>query len=171
MKGFTGHKHSIATKQKISNSHKGLKLSLETRRKLSDFRKGKPAWNRGLKGTQKANSGSFQKGDIRISGANSQWWKGGVTPLHKKIRQSIEYKNWRTAVYKRDNFTCILCGEKGNGKNLNADHIKPFAYFPELRLDINNGRTLCIPCHQQTPTFSGRVNIALRIRDERGMFI
>jgi len=31
--------------------------------------------------------------------------------------------------------------------------IKPFAYFPELRLVIANGRTLCIPCHKKTDTY------------------
>lgn len=37
---------------------------------------------------------------------------------------------------------------------LNADHIKPFAYFPELRLELSNGRTLCVECHRKTPTFA-----------------
>ena len=53
-------------------------------------------------------------------------WKGGVTPIHQKIRCSKEYKLWRDAVFQRDEYTCIWCFSKnGNGKTviLNADHI------------------------------------------------
>lgn len=45
-------------------------------------------------------------------------------------------------------------GYKGN--KLQADHIKPFAYFPELRFAIDNGRTLCINCHKKTDSFAGK---------------
>ena len=83
-------------------------------------------------------------------------WKGGVTPIYKVIRKSREYKLWRKAVFERDNYTCIWCGARGgNGKTiiLQADHIKPFCDYPELRFAIDNGRTLCIPCHKSTGTY------------------
>lgn len=76
----------------------------------------------------------------------------------KKIRQSAEYKKWRTQVFERDGFSCQDCGVKneiGLGRTviLNADHIKPFAFFPELRFNLSNGKTLCESCHRKTPTF------------------
>lgn len=36
---------------------------------------------------------------------------------------------------------------------LHADNIKPFALYPELRFEVTNGRTLCIPCHKKTGTY------------------
>jgi len=78
-------------------------------------------------------------------GENHYRWQGGITSKEKKIRQSDKYNNWRLAVLKKDNFTCQKCGQYGG--RLHADHIKPFKLYPELRFDINNGQTLCVPCH------------------------
>lgn len=69
----------------------------------------------------------------------------------KKIRNSKEYRNWRGIILKRDNYTCQVCNQM-EGK-LNVDHIKPFAYFPELRFELLNGRTLCVDCHKKTNTY------------------
>jgi len=80
----------------------------------------------------------------------------GKTKESKKIRMSKPYREWRRMVYERDDYTCQECGDRGrpgHEVNLNADHIKPFATHPELRLDINNGKTLCEDCHKKTPTF------------------
>ncbi len=85
-----------------------------------------------------------------LRGENHPNWRGGITSVDEKIRKSKEYKKWRLSVFKRDNYTCQVCGEKGN---INADHIKPFALFKELRFDVNNGRTLCVECHRKTPTY------------------
>lgn len=54
-------------------------------------------------------------------------------------------KEWRIKVFKRDDYTCRLCFEKG-GK-LNAHHKIPYR-FEETRYDLDNGLTLCVPCHR-----------------------
>jgi len=113
------------TKKKLSLSLKGRKKSQETRKKMSEANKGDKC----------------------------HFWKGGVAPQNKILRMSVEYKLWREAVFKRDNWTCIWCGFKGY---VQADHIKPFALYPELRFSIDNGRTLCVDCHKTTHTFGGR---------------
>jgi hypothetical protein len=73
-------------------------------------------------------------------------WRGGVTPENQKGRNSIEYRKWRNAVFSRDNYTCLYCGERGG--RLNAHHKKPWSTFKALRYDISNGITLCEKCHR-----------------------
>jgi 5-methylcytosine-specific restriction endonuclease McrA len=80
----------------------------------------------------------------RLKGENNHNWKGGISPLMEKIRKTNELRKWKLSVFKRDQFACVVCKST---KPLEADHIKPFSLFPELRTDINNGRTLCKPCH------------------------
>ena len=86
-------------------------------------------------------------------GAGNGRWLGGITPGNRKVRNSPEYQAWRQAVFTRDNWHCVLCGQRGG--TLHADHIEPFSRHPELRLDVSNGRTLCLACHRQTPSYLG----------------
>lgn len=132
----------------------GIKESAESRKKKSEYMLKNPRspWL-GKKLTPK------HRKKIGRSGEKNNQWRGGITPINKTIRHSIDYKLWREAVFKRDNYTCIWCGEVG-GK-LNADHIKPFALYPELRFAIDNGRTLCVPCHKTTDTFGGKFKIPI----------
>jgi 5-methylcytosine-specific restriction endonuclease McrA len=83
----------------------------------------------------------------------------GKTTEAQRIRASSAYAAWRTQVFERDDFTCQICSQRG-GK-LHADHIKRFSDYPELRLDVSNGRTLCAPCHLATPTFGNRKVVAV----------
>jgi 5-methylcytosine-specific restriction endonuclease McrA len=85
------------------------------------------------------------------TGENNPNYIDGRTPENKRIRHSKEYKEWRISVFERDKFTCQHCGKIGGV--LHADHIKPFSLFPDLRLSLSNGRTLCKPCHEKTPTW------------------
>lgn len=68
--------------------------------------------------------------------------------IDRILRYSAEAKEWRRAVFERDNYTCQMCGIRGS--YLEADHIKPWAYFPKLRFELTNGRTLCRNCHDTT---------------------
>lgn len=88
---------------------------------------------------------------IRQRGKKSHLWQGGKTTEAMRIRNSREYADWRAAVFQRDGYVCQECGKRGG--RLNADHIKPFSTHPELRLCVDNGRTLCEPCHRKTPTW------------------
>ena len=69
----------------------------------------------------------------------------GKSTKNKRIRQSIEYRLWREAVFARDNWTCQKYKIKG-GK-LHPHHILNFAEYPELRFAIDNGITLSRKAH------------------------
>lgn len=83
-------------------------------------------------------------------GEKSHFWKGGLTEKNRLLRNSAKMQEWRKCVFERDNYKCVLCGINGY---LEADHIKPFSKYPELRFELSNGRTLCKPCHRSTETF------------------
>ena len=100
-RGKTGI-YSIDLIEKWSEKRKKKLPSIETKLKMSDAHKG----------------------------SKSHYWKGGITPINKILRERTAYTTWRTEVYKRDGYTCRDCGVKsGNGHTiyLHAHHIKPFA--------------------------------------------
>jgi len=63
----------------------------------------------------------------------------------KDERNTVEYNTWRITILDRDNYTCQICKRKSGV--LHVHHIKPFAVYKELRLDLDNGITLCKDCH------------------------
>lgn len=107
---------------------------------------------------------------LRHKGENHPLWKGGYydkfNDVEKKIRKTIEYKQWREKIFTRDDFTCVSCGSRG--VFLHAHHIKTFAIllkeakemFSLLSLydaamlyvplwDTNNGITYCDKDHKE----------------------
>lgn len=80
-------------------------------------------------------------------GEDHYMWKGGVTPIYNKLRKSRQYRNYVLAVFFRDDYTCQICGKKEVGR-MNANHIKKFSEYPDLRTNPLNGITLCPPCHK-----------------------
>lgn len=83
-------------------------------------------------------------------GENNPNWRGGKSFKARLLTKSARYKQWRKAVLKRDSYKCVWCGST---ENLEADHVKSKALYPELIFDVTNGRTLCNPCHRKTPTY------------------
>jgi len=151
---------------------KHWKLSEETKRKMSEAHKGKIPWNKGKSWSEeikKKISQSVKKNPTRywlgkkrkftkewrenlgkalkgkLAREKNPSWKGGITSKNKLIRDSIETRLWREAVFARDNWTCQKC--KIKGRYLMAHHIQNFVHFPELRFAIDNGITLCRDCH------------------------
>jgi len=129
-----GKKQSPETISKRVQKLIGQKRSIEVRKKFSEIRKGK----------------------------NSPFWRGGISKINKDIRHSLEYRIWREAVFERDNYTCQNCKKRGG--YLEADHIKPFSLYIELRFVVSNGRTLCKKCHKE-------IGWRISNRDSNGRFV
>lgn len=115
----------------IGGAHTGHKHSEETKKKMSE--------NNWMKN---------HRGEL------NPVWKGGLgTERHRAMGQ-VEYKAWRKAVFERDQYTCVDCGE--SKIYLHADHIVGWAKNKDLRFEVSNGKTLCYMCHYEK-TF-GKVN-------------
>lgn len=145
--------------------NKGKKHSED--RRIS--KKGHPAWNKGLRPPQeqierqrakligrKVPENILDKLRANIlKGENHPNWNGGSSKGYKKgYRDNLAYKKWRTSVFERDGYTCQGCGI--TGVYITAHHIKSFAKYPELRLEISNGLTLCEDCHKKTDNYKGK---------------
>ena len=185
-----GYKHTKEAKEKMSRSHKGKKLSVETREKmrvrmlgnkyclgkklseehrknLSDAlkgRKGKKHSEESKEKNRQAHLGNTYRLGFKCSlqrrqqmskthsGENSPFWKGGISKKSARIRRSLEYRLWKEAVLDRDNHTCQDCDGK---EKLHAHHIKGFNEYPELRFDVDNGKTTCNKCHPKLHASKG----------------
>lgn len=85
------------------------------------------------------------------TGERNPAWKGGVTPERQRLYKTSEWKDFVKQVFDRDNYTCQRCGKaiagaRGN-RHIAAHHIKTWADYPELRMEMTNVVTLCRPCH------------------------
>jgi len=156
-------KLSKETKIKIGNANRGKKHSKDFGLAISKRRKGKKHSEK-TKKKMALNSSRYWLGKRRldISGEKCHFWRGGRVLLKNKIRSSYKYRQWRSDVFTRDNFTCQECGERGG--YLEVHHIKRFSeIIVENRIktleealnceelwNINNGETLCRKCHNPT---------------------
>ncbi len=138
---FSGDNHpqygthqSEESKRKKSEAMVGRKFSNEHRKHLSE------------------NHADF-------TGENGPNWRGGITPLNKKVRNSDKFINWRKDIFQRDGFVCCDCNKEKC--YFHAHHIKPLskilkeynittleqAYNCSELWNLDNGKTLCEECH------------------------
>lgn len=82
----------------------------------------------------------------------SPFWQGGKSSIYRRLRSSVEFAEWRKAIFERDHYICQDCGAhsgEGEAVLLHPHHIKSFTQFPELRFEVTNGITLCDKCHKR----------------------
>lgn len=138
-KGLVGIKRSPEQCERLSKLHKGKTISKEHRKAISIKIKGR-----------KESLETRIKKSIAIKAAKAHLVKPNRTTKEEKdlIRKSFEYRNWRMSVFERDKFKCQMPGCETIERYIEANHIMKFSDYPELRFDINNGITLCKPCHK-----------------------
>lgn len=162
-RGNLGKKFSEETKKKMSKAGKARKMPENWGEIIRQNKLGVPRSEETKRKISKTRKYNYSIGKIKKRlGSNNNLWKGGLMDLRDKIRSSPEYKTWRLSVFNRDNFTCVNCNQIGG--YLEAHHIKQFSEIikkyniktleealncKEL-LNINNGVTLCKPCHKKT---------------------
>ena len=109
-----------ARKENLRLANTGRKASKETRLKLSISHTGK-------------------------TGALASNWQGGIYSENDNHRHDPEQKEWAADVKGRDYYTCQECNQRG--VKLISHHILRYSIYPELRLILCNGITLCKTCH------------------------
>lgn len=83
----------------------------------------------------------------RNRGPRNWRWNPKLTDDDRVGLRSGAIIEWRMAVYRRDDFACVLCAERGG--RLCAHHLDSFAEHPAGRYDVNNGVTLCVRHHKE----------------------
>lgn len=169
-----GRKHSEESKEKMRSA------ALKTRASLS-----KSVIRKTLKNLDQTGRKHSEETKRKMSeshrGEKSPHWKGGLTKLYALIRRCFKYRQWRSDVFSRDNFICVLCGYSKGGI-LEADHIIRLADLVQIHniktledalvceplWDINNGRTLCHPCHRTTETYGANYKSKILGRTNNG---
>lgn len=130
----------------ISKGLKGRPMSEKTRRALRDAKIGRPQSEEHISRRFSSRAGYKHSSDTKakIGRANSR--ETHKTDESKRARTSTQYKTWREAVYRRDDYTCKKCGKKGG--YLHPHHVVNFAEAPELRYTVENGITFCVADHR-----------------------
>lgn len=148
---------SVEWKQHLSEAHKGLPNhqlgrhhSDETKKKMSESHRGKPAWNKGKKGKPAWNKGKpapWAKKEIKQSKEHRNWQKNKRNRLKNAIRKKLgghTFGEWEL-LKKQHNFTCPCCKKSEPEIKLSEDHIVPLSRGGSD--NIENIQPLCKHCN------------------------
>lgn len=163
------YRDTVKTREALAKGREKV-WTEEMREKLRIANTGKKITQKQRIALNKGRAKGYWKGKRRtdMEGGNNPSWKGGRIKLKERIRNTGKYKKWRSGVFERDDYKCVLCGNTGR---LNADHY-PLSmmkimddfkietmediYNCDILWSLDNGRTLCVRCHRNTPTYLNR---------------
>jgi 5-methylcytosine-specific restriction endonuclease McrA len=90
-------------------------------------------------------------------GENHPNWKSEKTDEEREQeRKYPEYNEWRRSVFARDDYTCQCCGQVGY--DLVSHHLDGYHWCKEKRVELSNGITLCVECHDKFHQKYGKHN-------------
>lgn len=96
----------------------------------------------------------------KITGKNNSNYRHDLSDEERKLSKERHYlpetKIWANTIKYLDNHTCRKCG-RNRGK-LNSHHIYNWLDYPNLRLNLDNGITLCDKCHKRFHKIYGKRN-------------
>lgn len=82
-------------------------------------------------------------------------WRHDLTEDERARKRNVnKNRQWRIAVYERDDYRCQVCGERGGA--LEAHHLDAYNKFRSKRFRVGNGTTLCESCHTAFHSEYGR---------------
>jgi hypothetical protein len=76
----------------------------------------------------------ISKNHFRWYGKDNPNWQGGVTELRLLVRKSKKYKQWRTEIFKRDEYRSTITGSTGR---LVVHHVRSFQEILEEFLELH----------------------------------
>jgi len=134
----------------MAKGRKNSPESIEKMRKSvkAGYENGRIAWAKGRKFTEEHRK---KLSEVRLKNKivgpkHPRWIMDRTRLAQKQKRNDSAYKEWRKSVRDRDGWKCKMSNKDCLGKVV-AHHILPWAKFPELRYEVNNGITLCKTHH------------------------
>ena len=89
------------------------------------------------------------------SGKNHHNYNSNLTDEEREQNRNIEgYNEWVLKVKEQANFTCDICGYRGN--KLRSHHLDGYNWCKERRTDVSNGVCLCDKCHKEFHSIYGQ---------------
>jgi len=132
---YKHNKLSEKTKNKISNSHIGMKYPYIPHPNA----KGKVAWNKGKNWSDEIKNKISKNRKGKNVGQNHHNWKGGISFEPYSVNWTETLKR---AIRERDNYICQICNQYG----YYVHHID----YNKKNCDPDNLITLCSHCHTKT---------------------
>ena len=138
-------------KEIARETRKGITVTEETKRKLSELHKDKPLSEKHKQKLSKSKYGKYR-------GKESPNYNPDLTDEERQDRRLQEgYDEWCYKVKEQANFICDCCGKRGG--ELCSHHLNNYRDYLEERLNIDNGVCLCRSCHKEFHAWMGGTKI------------
>jgi hypothetical protein len=161
-----GKEQSFRDAQKARTDSRSHPHSDETRRLLSELRRGTDPWNKGLDisddRVKKYVAGMKKAKQLNppIVAKNSNW-KGGISAIKTPFPSSDRFNKWldfRNAQISKNGCRCYKCSRVLFHNELEIHHLLSQTKYPEYIFEPRNCFVFCKNCHKQFHREFGKKN-------------